>query len=84
MSSKNKNIESPSSPLKRSLVMFSWLSVLAVGLWALMHYSTPESNLEPYKRFQEAKAEHANTERENTERKNAELEKPGFTLLSNL
>ena len=78
-SSKHKNIESPSSPLKRSLVMFSWLSMLAVGLWALMHYSTPESNLEPYKKFQEAKVEG-----ENTERKKAEPEKPGFTLPSNL
>ena len=78
-SSKHKNIESPSSPLKRSLVMFSWLSMLAVGLWALMHYSTPERNLEPYKKFQEAKVEG-----ENTERKKAEPEKPGFTLPSNL
>ncbi len=83
-SSKHKNIESPSSPLKRSLVMFSWLSMLAVGLWALMHYSTPESNLEPYKKFQEAKVERENTARENTERKKAEPKKSGFTLPSDL
>ena len=80
-SSKHKNIESPSSPLKRSLVMFSWLSVLAVGLWALMHYSTPESNLEPYKKFQEAKVERENTAREN---RAAEPKKSGFTLPSDL
>ena len=83
-SSKNKNIESASGPLKRSLVMFSWLSVLAVGLWALMHYSTPESNLEPYKKFQEAKVERENTARKNTERKKAAPEKPGLTLPSDL
>ena len=81
-SSKNKNIESASGPLKRSIVMFSWVSVLAVGLWALMHYSTPESNLEPYKKFQEAKVERENTARENTERKKAEPKKSGFTLPS--
>ncbi len=83
-SSKNKNIESASGPLKRSIVMFSWVSVLAVGLWALMHYSTPESNLEPYKKFQEAKVERENTARENTERKKAEPKKSGFTLPSDL
>jgi len=58
--------------------------VLAVGLWALMHYSTPESNLEPYKKFQEAKVERENTARENTERKKAEPKKSGFTLPSDL
>jgi len=85
MSSKNKNIESPaSSPLKRSLVMFSWLGVLAVGLWALMHYSTPESNLEPYNKFQEAKVERENTARENAEPEKAEPEKSEFTLPSDL
>ena len=83
-SSKNKSIESASGPLKRSIVMFSWVSVLAVGLWALMHYSTPESNLEPYKKFQEAKVERENTARENTERKKAEPKKSGFTLPSDL
>ncbi|MBT3855713.1 MAG: tetratricopeptide repeat protein [Nitrospina sp.] len=84
MSSKSKNIESASSPLKRSLIMFSWLSVLAVGLWALMHYSTPESNLEPYNKFQEAKAEHENTARGNAEPAKAEPEKPEFKLPSDL
>ena len=83
-SSKNKNIESASGPLKRSIVMFSWVSVLAVGLWALMHYSTPESNLEPYKKFQEAKVERENTARENTEHIKAEPKKSGFTLPSDL
>jgi tetratricopeptide (TPR) repeat protein/plastocyanin len=79
MSSKNKKIESPkNSPLKRSIMMFTWLSILGVGLWALMHYSAPESNLEPYKNIQEAKI--------NPEKKAPEPEKkePEFTLPSDL
>jgi tetratricopeptide (TPR) repeat protein/plastocyanin len=64
--------------------MFSWLGVLAVGLWALMHYSTPESNLEPYNKFQEAKVERENTARENAEPEKAEPEKSEFTLPSDL
>ena len=79
MSSKNKKIESPkSSPLKRSFMMFTWLSVLGVGLWALMNYSAPESNLEPYKNIQEAKVK--------PEKKAPEPDKkePKFTLPSDL
>lgn len=79
MSSNNKKIESPkNSPLKRFFMMFTWLGVLGVGLWALMHYSAPESNLEPYKNIQEAKAK--------PEKKAPEPEKkePAFTLPSDL
>ena len=79
MSSKNKKIESPkNSLLKRSFMMFTWLSVLGLGLWALMHYSAPESNLEPYKNIQEAKIK--------PERKAPETEQkePAFTLPSDL
>jgi len=76
MSPKNKEIESPSSPLKRSIKMFTWLSALAVGLWALMNYSAPESNLEPYKNIQESKVI--------PEKKAAEPAKPEFTLPSDL
>ncbi len=79
MSSKNKKIESPkNSPLKRSFMMFTWLGVLGVGLWALMHYSAPESNLESYKNIQEAIV--------NPEKKAPEPEKkqPEFTLPSDL
>ena len=79
MSSKNKKIESPkNSLLKRSFMMFTWLSVLGLGLWALMHYSAPESNLEPYKNIQEAKIK--------PERKAPEPEQkePAFTLPSDL
>ena len=72
MSSKNKMIESPSSPLKRTFLTLSWVGILAVGLWALMHYSAPESNLEPYNKFQEAKAEREKAELEKAERANAE------------
>ncbi len=79
MSSKNKKIESPkNSLLKRSFMMFTWLSVLGLGLWALMHYSAPESNLKPYKNIQEAKIK--------PERKAPETEQkePAFTLPSDL
>ena len=30
------------------------LAILGVGLWALMFYSTPPSNLEPYESYQES------------------------------
>ena len=79
MSSKNKKIESPkNSLLKRSFMMFTWLGVLGLGLWALMYYSAPESNLEPYKNIQEAKIK--------PERKAPEPEQkePAFTLPSDL
>ena len=55
--------------------MFTWLSVLGVGLWALMHYSAPESNLEPYKNIKEAKVK----PKENDTPRNTD-----FTLPSNL
>ena len=61
--------------LKRSFMMFTWLSVLGVGLWALMHYSAPESNLEPYKNIQEAKVK---------PKDNDTLRNTDFTLPSNL
>ena len=79
MNSKNKKIESPkNSLLKRSFMMFTWLGVLGVGLWALMHYSAPESNLEPYKGIQEAKVK--------PEKKAPKREKnePEFTLPNDL
>jgi tetratricopeptide (TPR) repeat protein/plastocyanin len=81
MSSKNNKIESPGSPLKRALVMISWVGVLAVGLWALMHYSTPESNLEPYNNFQQAKTEPKKTEPEKNNRQ-PDSKEPEFTLPS--
>ena len=79
MSSKNKKIESPkNSLLKLSFMMFTWLGLLGLGLWALMYYSAPESNLEPYKNIQEAKV--------NPEKKAPEPEKkePTFTLPNDL
>ncbi|MBC8286888.1 MAG: hypothetical protein H8E42_05370 [Nitrospinae bacterium] len=91
MSSKNKKIESPkNSLLKRSFMMFTWVTVLGVGLWALMHYSAPESNLEPYKNIQEAKAEREKAEREKAGREKTEPGKKEtqknteFTLPSDL
>ena len=53
-SSKNNNAPLKSSLLKRSFMMFSYLSLLGAGLWALMYYSAPESNLQPYKNIKEA------------------------------
>ncbi len=88
MRSKNKKNESPSSPLKRTFLTLIWVGVLGVGLWALMHYSAPESNLEPYNKIQEAKTEREQAEREKAklEKKAAEPEKkaPEFTLPSDL
>ncbi len=83
MSSKNKKIESPGSPLKRAFLTLIWVGVLGVGLWALMHYSAPESNLEPYNKIQEAKTEREKTEREKAEREQAKPENKAaeFTLL---
>jgi len=76
MHSKNKKNESPASPLKRSFLTLFWVGVLAAGLWALMNYSAPESNLEPYKKIQEAKA--------TPEKKEPEKKDPEFTLPSDL
>lgn len=56
MTSKNNKVDSSGKSLiQSSFQIFIWVSVLGVGLWALMHYSAPESNLEPYKNSQEAK-----------------------------
>jgi tetratricopeptide (TPR) repeat protein len=54
-SSKSNKVEAPRNLLKQSFLALTWVGVLAVGLWALMHYSAPESNLEPYNKFQQAK-----------------------------
>ena len=58
--------------------MFAWLSVLAVGLWALMHYSAPESHLEPYKVNDVAEVAQEKKEL------SSEPEEPQFTLPSDL
>lgn len=59
-------------------MVFTWLSVIGVGLWALMYYSAPESNLEPYKNIQEAKIK---PEKKTPEPENKE---PEFTLPKDL
>lgn len=74
-SSKNNNAPPKSSLLKRSFMMFSWLSLLGAGLWALMYYSAPESNLQPYKNIKEAKVKPETNET---------LESTNFTLPSDL
>lgn len=58
MDSKHKKTDShsPNNFLKNAAVTAVWLAVLGTGLWALMHYSTPQGNLEPYEGFQESKA----------------------------
>ena len=33
-----------------------WTIVIVAGLWSLMHFSTPETKLEPYTKFQKASA----------------------------
>ena len=56
-------------------MMFSWLSLLGAGLWALMYYSAPESNLQPYENIKEAKVK---------PKTNETLESTNFTLPSDL
>ena len=55
--------------------MFSYLSLLGAGLWALMYYSAPESNLQPYKNIKEATVK---------PEINETLESTNFTLPSDL
>ena len=33
-----------------------WTIVVVAGLWSLMHFSTPETKLEPYTKFQKTSA----------------------------
>ena len=73
--SKSNNVPPKNSLLKRSFMMFSWLSLLGAGLWALMYYSAPESNLQPYEKIKEAKLK---------PKTNETLESPNFTLPSDL
>ncbi len=55
MHSKNEKAGSSGSSLKRFFLALIWLVILGVVLWALMYYSTPRNNLEPYKNIQEGK-----------------------------
>ncbi len=81
MTSKNNKIESSGkSPIKSSFQIFTWVSVLGVGLWALMHYSAPENNLEPYENTQVVKKE---PEKKET-RKNNEFKLPSNLDKGNL
>ena len=53
MDSKHKKTESINL-LKNSIMTIIGLGIVGVGLWALMFYSTPPSNLEPYENYQES------------------------------
>ena len=53
MESKNKKTES-TNLLKNSILTIAGLAVLGAGLWALMHYSAPASNLQSYASYQES------------------------------
>ena len=62
MSSKKKRpgaTAPPASPLKTGTLLkrfalpVFWVLVVVTVLWALMHYSTPQSNLETYTKFKE-------------------------------
>ena len=33
-----------------------WMVLVVAGLWSLMHFSTPETKLEPYTKFQKTSA----------------------------
>lgn len=85
MSSKNKKIESPKSPLKRAFLTLIWVGLLGVGLWALMHYSAPESNLEPYNKIQEGEEEaEPGKKTPEPEKKTSEFSPSKFTPSSDL
>ena len=53
MDSKHKKTEA-TNLLKNSIMTIIGLAIVGVGLWALMFYSTPPSNLEPYENYQES------------------------------
>jgi tetratricopeptide (TPR) repeat protein/plastocyanin len=53
MESKHKKTES-TNLLKNSILTITGLAVLGAGLWALMHYSAPTSNLQSYSNYQES------------------------------
>ena len=53
MESKHKKTES-TNLFKNSILTIAGLAVLGAGLWALMHYSAPASNLQSYASYQES------------------------------
>ena len=53
MESKHKKTES-TNLLKNSFLTIAGLAVLGIGLWALMYYSTPNSNLQSYASYKES------------------------------
>jgi tetratricopeptide (TPR) repeat protein/plastocyanin len=53
MESKHKKTES-TNLLKNSILTITGLAVLGAGLWALMHYSAPTSNLQSYESYQDS------------------------------
>ncbi|MBN4079693.1 tetratricopeptide repeat protein [bacterium AH-315-C08] len=53
MESKHKKTES-TNLLKNSILTIAGLAALGAGLWALMHYSAPASNLQPYASYQKS------------------------------
>ena len=54
---KNDATAKPTGPLKRFGLPIFWGVTVAVGLWALMNFSTPESHLVPYKQVEQTLAE---------------------------
>ena len=53
MESKHKKSKS-TNLLKNSFLTIAGLAVLGIGLWALMYYSTPNSNLQSYASYKES------------------------------
>lgn len=54
---KGEGTPKPTRPLKRFGLPVLWMTILAVGLWALMDLYTPSSNLVPYDQIKQAKAD---------------------------
>ncbi len=72
------------NPLKRVGLTVFWGALIAVGLWALMDLSTPQSNLVPYKQVKQSLEE---TEKKQTEEsaefKDGDTSSEGFETASN-
>ena len=89
MDSKHKKTES-TNILKNSIITIIGLAIVGTGLWALMFYSAPPSNLVPYESYQEsqkspeAKASNPNATKNSDSAKSQETATTAKTDLGNL
>ena len=57
----NSNNEKLPNIGKKLAVTIFWTIIVIAGLWSLMHFSTPKTNLEPYTKFQKTSTTFENT-----------------------